>query len=89
MMDFSISRIKIGVVTAFMLVSILALPQPAQANPSCTHGTNTHYHNGERNTTKYNSSHKHGTEHHHHGELVVAKNGSLFSSLYDRQCPRH
>jgi hypothetical protein len=59
--------------------------------PSCTHGTNTHFHDSGRtkHVTDFHSSHRHGSQHHHHGELRVTKSGALFSQLYDRQCPKH
>jgi hypothetical protein len=64
--------------------------QKLDAGPSCTHGTNTHRHSGKSHTSKFHNSHRHGSAHHHHGELVVRyDSGGVFSSLYDRQCPKH
>jgi hypothetical protein len=76
-----------GIIQQFNSLELASL----DAGPSCTHSSSTHYHDGGRtkHVTIFQSSHKHGTEHHHHGELRVTKSGALFSKLFDRQCPRH
>lgn len=76
--------------TLAVVALTLGIATAAFAGASCTHSTNTHYHSGDRYTTKFHSSHRHGREHHHHGELVIAKQGGGISSqLFDRQCPKH
>jgi hypothetical protein len=71
-------------------ISAIAGVQQADGGPSCTHGTNSHRHSGKTHTTKFGSSHKHGSNHHHHGTLTVKyDSGGIFSSFFDRQCPRH
>src|SRR5215207_322527 len=52
--------------------------------PSCTHSRNTHYHDSGRtkHTTTFHSSYRSGGYHHHRGELLVAKSGALYSTLF-------
>lgn len=69
---------------------ILGLATAAFADVSCTHSKNVHYHSGDKYTTYFHSSHRHGSEHHHHGRINIDKQGGgIVSYLYDRQCPKH